>query len=161
MYFKLEAFSSTASTPNTGCPPVLQSDFPGHFQDKINKFQDIERSEVYSSKAECLKVWGHCKPPGGVNGCSPWNILDLGPFQTARNRIFSTYKLIIIRPECLQNTLISQIFNDILHHGWRNFWNLMTWMLPKRFNITLFQWHSSSWLKKILKFDELNAPKTL
>ena len=90
--------------------------------------------------------------------------------------------------ECLQNTLISDIFIDILNHGWRNFWNLswmlpklfnftlfqwyssrhgsrkfwnLTWKPPKRFNFTHFQWYSSPWLKKILKFDDLNASKTL
>ena len=64
-------------------------------------------------------------------------------------------------PECFQNALISHYLNDLLHHGWRKFWNLMTWMLPKRFNFTLFEWFSSPWLKKILKFDDLNASKTL
>ena len=86
--------------------------------------------------------------------------------------------------ECLQNTLISHIFNDILHHGSRTFLNLMTWMpqnalishifndkkilkfddqneiwFPKCYNFTHFQWYSSPWLKKILKFDDLNQPR--
>ena len=40
-------------------------------------------------------------------------------------------------PECLQNTLISYYLNDLFHHDWRKFWNLMTWMPPKHFNFTL------------------------
>ena len=64
-------------------------------------------------------------------------------------------------PECLQNTLISHYLNDLLHHGWRKFWNLMTWMPPKHFNFTLFEWSCSSRLKNILKFDDLNTSKTL
>ena len=34
-------------------------------------------------------------------------------------------------PECLQNTLISHFLDDLLHHGWRKFWNLMSWMPPE------------------------------
>ena len=63
--------------------------------------------------------------------------------------------------ECLPNILISNYLNDLLHHGWRKCWNLVTWMPPKRFNFTLFEWSSSTWLKKILKFDGLTATRTL
>ena len=59
----------------------------------------------------------------------------------------------------LQNTLIPHYLNDLFHNGWIKVWNFMTWMPPKRFSFTLFALSSSPWLKKILKFDDLNASK--
>ena len=41
-------------------------------------------------------------------------------------------------PECHQMTLISHFLDDLLHHGWRKFWNLMTWMPPEHFIFTRF-----------------------
>ena len=97
-----------------------------------------------------------------------WNLMTRMPPKCSNFTVFEwssspwlNYFLKFDDLKCLQNILISHYLNDLLHHGWRKFWNLMTWMPPEHFNFTLFGWSSSPWLKKILKFDDLNASKTL
>ena len=97
-----------------------------------------------------------------------WNLITCLPIKRFNFKLFewssSPWLKTIFEiwwPECLQNALITNYLNDLLQHGWRKFWNLMTGMPPKRFNFKLFEWSSSPWLKKMLKFSYVNDSKTL